>query len=57
MGVRVENEGWVGLGRALDLMLTGRAVSAAEALSVGLANRVVPVGAARAWPGRHGEPA
>jgi enoyl-CoA hydratase len=38
----------VGLGRALDLILTGRAVSADEALSMGLANRVVPVGEARA---------
>ncbi len=34
----------VGLSRALDLMLTGRAVGAAEALSIGLANRVVPAG-------------
>jgi len=38
----------VGLSRALDLMLTGRAVGAAEALSIGLANRVVPAGTARA---------
>jgi enoyl-CoA hydratase len=38
----------VGLGRALDLVLTGRAVDAQEALAIGLANRVVPVGAARA---------
>jgi enoyl-CoA hydratase len=37
----------VGLGRALDLILTGRAVSAAEALGMGLANRVVPAGEAR----------
>ncbi len=34
----------VGLGRALDMILTGRAVGAAEALSMGLANRVVPAG-------------
>lgn len=34
----------VGLGRALDLILTGRAVDAAEALSMGLVNRVVPRG-------------
>jgi enoyl-CoA hydratase len=37
----------VGLGRALDLILTGRAVGAAEALDIGLANRVVPEGASR----------
>ncbi|MFF0816725.1 crotonase/enoyl-CoA hydratase family protein [Rhodococcus sp. NPDC003318] len=34
----------VGQGRALDMILTGRAVDAAEALSMGLANRVVPDG-------------
>ncbi|SDH64315.1 crotonase/enoyl-CoA hydratase family protein [Pseudomonas panipatensis] len=38
----------VGQGRALDLILTGRAVSAAEALAMGLANRVVATGDARA---------
>ncbi|MFL6240390.1 MAG: crotonase/enoyl-CoA hydratase family protein [Actinomycetes bacterium] len=38
----------VGLGRALDLILTGRAISADEALGIGLANRVVPKGFARA---------
>lgn len=38
----------VGQGRALDLILTGRPVSAAEALAMGLANRVVALGAARA---------
>jgi enoyl-CoA hydratase len=38
----------IGLSRALDLMLTGRAVGAAEALAMGLANRVVPAGTARA---------
>ena len=38
----------VGQGRALDLILTGRPVGAAEALAIGLANRVVPEGRARA---------
>ncbi|HYI64305.1 MAG TPA: crotonase/enoyl-CoA hydratase family protein [Allosphingosinicella sp.] len=38
----------VGQGRALDLILTGRPVGAAEALAIGLANRVVPEGEARA---------
>jgi enoyl-CoA hydratase len=38
----------IGLGRALDLILTGRAVDAAEALAIGLATRVVPRGTARA---------
>ena len=37
----------VGLGRALDLILTGRPVPAAEALAMGLVNRVVPKGEAR----------
>ena len=38
----------VGQGRALDMILTGRPVGAAEALSWGLADRVVPTGTARA---------
>jgi enoyl-CoA hydratase len=37
----------VGLGRALDLILTGRPVGAAEALQMGLASRVVPDGTSR----------
>jgi enoyl-CoA hydratase len=36
----------VGLGRALDLILTGRVIGAQEALSIGLAQRVVPKGQA-----------
>ena len=36
----------VGHGRAMDLILTGRAVAAPEALSMGLVNRVVPPGEA-----------
>ncbi len=38
----------VGMGRALDMILTGRAVGADEALAMGLANRVVPEGSALA---------
>ncbi len=38
----------VGQGRALDMILTGRPVGAAEALAWGLANRVVPKGETRA---------
>jgi enoyl-CoA hydratase len=38
----------VGLGRALDIILTGRGVPAAEAYQMGLVDRVVPNGRARA---------
>ena len=34
----------IGQSRAMDMILTGRPVDAAEALSFGLANRVVPAG-------------
>jgi len=37
----------IGLGRALDLILTGRPVGANEALDIGLVHRVVPKGTAR----------
>jgi len=36
----------VGLGRAMDMILTGRAVAADEARAIGLVNRVVPPGEA-----------
>lgn len=37
----------IGMGHAMDLILTGRPVEAAEALQMGLANRMVPTGQAR----------
>jgi enoyl-CoA hydratase/carnithine racemase len=45
-GGTVRLQAIVGLGRAMDMILTGRPVSAQEALSMGLANRVVPKGKA-----------
>jgi enoyl-CoA hydratase len=38
----------VGMGRALDMILSGRPVGASEALSMGLVNRVTPPGGALA---------
>lgn len=38
----------IGLGRAMDLILTGRAITAGEALQIGLATQVVPDGFAQA---------
>lgn len=38
----------VGAGRALDMLLTGRKVGGAEALGMGLCDRLVPTGEARA---------
>ncbi|MYV44386.1 crotonase/enoyl-CoA hydratase family protein [Streptomyces sp. SID2888] len=38
----------IGAGRAMDMILTGRPVPAAEAYTMGLVNRVVPTGRARA---------
>src|SRR3954463_3089852 len=37
----------IGQGRALDIILTGRKVDAAECLRIGLCERVVPTGEAR----------
>jgi enoyl-CoA hydratase len=46
-GASVRLPALVGLGRALDLILTGRPVGAQEALGMGLVNRVVPHGQGR----------
>lgn len=43
----------IGQGRAIDMILTGRAVDAREAISFGLVNRVVPEGQARAEAERY----
>lgn len=43
-GGTVRLQAIVGLGRALDMILTGRPVGAQEAFAMGLANRVVPKG-------------
>ncbi|OAL57376.1 ClpP/crotonase [Pyrenochaeta sp. DS3sAY3a] len=45
-GGTVRLQAIIGLGRAMDMILTGRAVGAQEALQMGLANRVVPRGKA-----------
>ncbi|GAD93730.1 hypothetical protein NECHADRAFT_94087 [Paecilomyces variotii No. 5] len=45
-GGTVRLQAIIGLGRALDMILTGRGVGAKEALAMGLANRVVPKGKA-----------
>ncbi|KAH7153361.1 enoyl-CoA hydratase/isomerase family protein [Dactylonectria macrodidyma] len=45
-GGTVRLQSIVGLGRALDMILTGRPVGAKEALGMGLATRVVPKGKA-----------
>ncbi|GAM91349.1 hypothetical protein ANO11243_093980 [Dothideomycetidae sp. 11243] len=45
-GGTVRLQAVVGLGRALDMILTGRAVGAREALGMGLVSRVVPKGKA-----------
>src|SRR5450759_2146977 len=46
MAARVRLPRLIGMGHAMDLILTGRKVEAAEALQMGLCNRVVPTGQA-----------
>lgn len=43
-GGTVRLQAIIGLGRAMDMIMTGRAVSAREAYEIGLANRIVPRG-------------
>jgi hypothetical protein len=45
---RLATRGIVGLGRALDLILSGRTIDAAEALAIGLISRIAPKGGALA---------
>lgn len=50
-GGTVRLQALVGLSRALDLILTGRAIKAKEAFEWGLANRLVACGTGK--PKRH----
>ena len=46
-GATVGPPALIGGSRAMDMVLTGRAVDAAEAYAIGLANRLAPAGHAR----------